>query len=299
MNKLLQNSVSKNTMNVYETALSSFTSFRTSFQIEDTWPPPLDHLINYIAFLSKKGYSYKTAKSYLSGINYKMKINNWNDYSGSFILGKMLNGMQRLGKHVDSRKPITIDVLKQILPVLRNVCDSYYETIMFSAAFSLSFFGFMRIGEIAYLNKNADHVLQISDISFNNSNSEVFVSIKSSKTDQIGLSTTLILSKNENDEICVIDNLRKYIQLRPKIDGPLFCHLSHNALNRNQFLAVLRAALNFVGLDADEFNTHSFRIGAATTAALAGKTDDEIKSMGRWNSNSFRSYIRIEHIVKF
>jgi hypothetical protein len=41
------------------------------------WSPPIDHLINYIAFLSKKkkGYSSATAKSYISGISYKIKIN--------------------------------------------------------------------------------------------------------------------------------------------------------------------------------------------------------------------------------
>lgn len=267
--------------------------------MKEIWPPPIDHLIYYIAFLSKEGYSYKTAKTYLSGINHKIKLNNWNDHSNSFILEKMLKGMQRIGKTIDSRKPITIDVLKQILPVLRNVCNSFYEQKLFSAAFSLAFFGFMRIGEIAYSNKAADHVLQISDISFNDSYSEVFVVVKSSKTDQTGHSTTLILSQNENDQICAVHNLKAFIQLRPKVAGPLFCHLNHIAISRYQFLVVLRAALNFVGLNADDFNTHSFRIGAATTAAIAGKTDDEIKSMGRWNSNSFRSYIRIGHMVKF
>ena len=44
------------------------------------WSPPIDHLINYIAFLSKKkGYSSATAKSYISGISYKIKINNLED----------------------------------------------------------------------------------------------------------------------------------------------------------------------------------------------------------------------------
>ncbi|VDI67713.1 Hypothetical predicted protein [Mytilus galloprovincialis] len=129
--------------------------------------------------------------------------------------------MQRLGKRVDSRKPITVDVLKRIILILHHVCKSNYETTLFRAAFALAFFGFMRIGEITYVNKNADnHVLKISDIKFNDIDSEVFVTIMSSKTDQIGCSTTLILSSNVNDnELCVVKMLKDYLQLRPDSQG--------------------------------------------------------------------------------
>jgi hypothetical protein len=108
---LLKKSVSKSTWNVYENAIQSFERFRNQFGIENIWSPPIDHLINYIAFLSKKGYSPATAKSYISGISYKIKINNLEDRTQSFILKKMLQGMQGLDKKNDSRKPITIDIL--------------------------------------------------------------------------------------------------------------------------------------------------------------------------------------------
>lgn len=172
-------------MNVYENAITSFSNFRRSFGIEEIWPPTIDHLINYVAYLSKTGYSAKTARTYLSGVNYKMKINNWYDYSESFILEKMLSGMHRLNKRSDSRKPITIDILTQIIPKLQYVCSSSYETQMFKAAFCLAFFGFMRIGEISYISRATDnHIVKISDISFDDKNSELLVKEPSSKTDQ-------------------------------------------------------------------------------------------------------------------
>ncbi len=37
---------------------------------------------------------------------------------------------------------------------------------------------------------------------------------------------------------------------------------------------------------------HSFRIGAATFAAERGFSDAQIRSMGRWQSDAFRKYIR-------
>ena len=107
--------MSKSTWNIYENAIQSFERFRNQFGIENIWSPPIDHLINYIAFLSEKGYSPATAKSYISGISYKIKINNLEDRTQSFILKKMLQGMQRLDKKNDSRKPITIDIMQKII----------------------------------------------------------------------------------------------------------------------------------------------------------------------------------------
>jgi hypothetical protein len=61
--------------------------------------------------------------------------NNLEDRTQSFILKKMLQGMQRLDKKKDSRKPITIDILQKIIPILRMVCSSNYETHLLSAAY--------------------------------------------------------------------------------------------------------------------------------------------------------------------
>ena len=44
----------------------------------------------------------------------------------------------------------------------------------------------------------------------------------------------------------------------------------------------------------------SLVIGAATTAATAGLEDSVIRSLGRWNSDAFLTYIRTprEHLAK-
>jgi hypothetical protein len=55
----------------------------------------------------------------------------------------------------------------------------------------------------------------------------------------------------------------------------------------------LKNALKFLKLNPNDFNTHSFRIGAATSFSVLGKFDDEIKKLGRWKSSAFSNYIRI------
>jgi hypothetical protein len=91
--------------------------------------------------------------------------------------------------------------------------------------------------------------------------------------------------------------IKSLLKFRPNIDGQLFCHLNHKKLTRFQFLAILRSALKFISLSSDDYNAHSFRIGAATTAAMLGKNDNEIKYMGRWKSDSFKRYIRMDCLI--
>ena len=64
-------------------------------------------------------------------------------------------------------------------------------------------------------------------------------------------------------------------------------------LTRELFVRELRIALKSVGIEAEKFAGHSFRIGAAaTTAATCGMPDSLIQTLGRWKSSAYTLYIR-------
>lgn len=86
--------------------------------------------------------------------------------------------------------------------------------------------------------------------------------------------------------------IQNFLQVRPESGDILLCHFDGSPLTRHGFSRVLTKAIEFVGLPASDFKSHSFRIGAATTAAMLGIPDDEIKVMGRWKSDTYLSYIR-------
>jgi hypothetical protein len=86
-----------------------------------------------------------------------------------------------------------------------------------SALFVFAFFVFLRICEITETGNASDnHVIEIADIKFEGNNLKV--TIKSSKTDQIGNSTKLILPQNKHESMCVARQLKAYLKIRPNID---------------------------------------------------------------------------------
>ncbi|CAC5378575.1 unnamed protein product [Mytilus coruscus] len=85
----------------------------------------------------------------------------------------------------------------------------------------------------------------------------------------------------------------KITKTMPKSIGPAFIHFGGNYVTRYQFNAVLKKALNVANITSDNFQSHSFRIGAASQSSKMGFSDDEIQDFGRWESKAYKRYIRI------
>ena len=167
---------------------------------------------------------------------------------------------------------------------------------MFQASFLLAFFGLLRVSEFTVDSRSGvcDRVIHVQDVivCHGAESSHMLVTIRFSKTDQYGASTTLRIKGNNLVGSCPVEAMARYLEVRPLTHGPIFCHANGSPLTRYQFSSVLRKVLSFVGLEAAEYGTHSFRIGAATSAAIKGVSEEKIQEMGRWRSGAFKTYVR-------
>jgi hypothetical protein len=49
-----------------------------------------------------------------------------------------------------------------------------------------------------------------------------------------------------NVKICPVHTLLNYLKLRPKLEGPLFCHFNHKSVTRFQVSSMLKSTLRFL-----------------------------------------------------
>ena len=118
------------------------------------------------------------------------------------------------------------------------------------------------------------------------------VRIKQSKTDPFRLGADIFLGASSAPN-CPVQALVNYIAVRSPSPGPLFCFESGSPLSRASMVSEVQQALTNTGLEAAGFTGHSFRIGAANTAAKRGFEDSLIQTLGRWKSSAYLEYIRI------
>ena len=90
---------------------------------------------------------------------------------------------------------------------------------------------------------------------------------------------------------CPVHALSEYMSYRGKNPGPLFLWRG-KPLSRKDFVSSLKLLLSIAGIPNERFNSHSFRIVAATSCAAKGASDAQIRQLGRWHSDAFKRYIR-------
>lgn len=287
---LVHASLSANTKSTYSTALNNFSNFRHAYALSLQWPVPHKQMVLYVAYCFEKQYAPSTIHSYIAGISFVHKINQYPDPAANFVIQKMLEGCRRSRKRRDLRLPISIKMLKSILGSLESICFSLYETNLFKAVFSLAYLGLFRISELVHTNLQ-DRSLKTSDVTFDTNSGAVLVTLRISKTNQSGRPITIRIPNTVENSL-LMDNIRQYNAALPASANFFFCHANLKPLTRYQFCSVLSKAGQRAGL-SPLIKSHSFRIGRATDLAIAGVDCNTIKIMGRWSSTSYAGYIRM------
>ncbi|XP_062617236.1 uncharacterized protein LOC134278946 isoform X2 [Saccostrea cucullata] len=295
---LISNSLFQDSLNSYRNIISQHRDF-IKMHIhpnQDPLPPSLDHLLLYIAYCYRQNLAASTTKTHISAFSFTFKIGNYQDLTQHFLVKKQLLGFSKLNPSSDTRLPITRPILTKLIHVLPLITNSAFIRIMLHAMFLLAFYAFLRIGELTKTGSVKQHYILARHVKFiTNNQSENCIELTIPHCKHSNKSTILQIPQNINKQLCPYQACKNFLSVRShhSQDEPLFSFMDATSVSRKFFTDHMQLALSAFGIPKNLYQAHSFRIGAATTAAESGWSDIQIQYMGRWKSTAFRKYIRI------
>ena len=289
------------THKTYEAAERRYLNFCKSFSIRPL-PTSEEILCYFVACLGQQGLAHTSIRTYLSGVRQLQIAHGFKNPEIDQMprLRQILKGVKvergKEGKAPRPRLPITPSILRKLKAVWLNSNTSFNPMMLWAAAL-VTFFSFCRSGEITVEDErkyDPKTHLSFADVSVDNavSPSVISLNIKYSKTDQGRVGVRVILGRT-GDDLCPVLALLNYLSRRGSKPGVLFQCEDGIPLSKTKFVDATRQALTAAQLPAKDYAGHSFRIGAATTAAMAGLEDSAIQTLGRWKSSSYQLYIRM------
>lgn len=295
-----RNGLANSTQRSYNSAKKRYACFCRSKNI--TPLPASEHLLcRYVSTLADENLRHGTIKCYLSAIRHLHVAEGYGDprVSSMARLEQVLKGI----KMTQARKPgekslVRLPITPELLLKLKGSWskEQGHDSIMLWAAVTLCFFGFLRSGEITVPSDSGfDEGAHLSfrDVAVDSLKdpTSLKIRIKASKTDPFRVGVDIYVGKT-NNQLCPVTAMLAYLVIRGSGAGPLFKFQDGRPLTRVRLVTRVREALAAAGVDQAAYSGHSFRSGAATTAARQGIGDATIKMLGRWKSSAYQLYIQ-------
>ncbi|XP_075059429.1 uncharacterized protein LOC142144452 [Mixophyes fleayi] len=275
--------LAQSSLRVYRAAWRQWVQFSTT---KDQSEAGHRHAVmEYMWLKFCEGASKASMSSTLERISFMSRLNRVVDMTKGFLISKALKGWAKeRPTSSDTRHLITPQILTQLMRVLVEVTWDEYEVLLFRIAFSLAFFGAFRVSEL--VGQAAGHGptgLLTENVVIREDH--LSCKIASSKTDQRGRGCWLHLQAQKDKGLCPVELATQFSLIRP-VNLTFLIHRDKAQLTRYQLNAVLKKAIKLLGFNPSFFSSHSFRIGAATSAALAGALVESIKALWRWKSEA-------------
>ena len=281
----------------YTSAQRQFLQFCRDFSL-DPLPASEDTLILFSTHLAQR-IKPQSLHVYLAAVrSLHVAQGLANPLQPGLKLKQTLRGIERQHFSPPKQKmPLTFDILRDIHSFLNP--SSIDDTVHW-AAITTGHFLMLRAGEFTVPSNeefDTSSHLTAADAKLHTSSDGMeylTVHIKRSKTDQRGQGVTLYTG-HSGHRVCAVCAMKKNLAIRGRpvsSAAPLFQLADSSPVTKAGLLTFVSHLLRLIGIDPSQYSGHSFRIGGATSASLAGLSDYEIKLIGRWNSDCYRRYIR-------
>ena len=246
------------------------------------------------------GLAYVTVRSYIAGVRYAQIKKGWPDPQWGSMprLGQVLRSIRRVRAEKGCREKVRLPISPEPMLQLKKNWQrrNGFDATMLWAATCLCFFGCLRAGEVTAPERGKFYPkahLTFDDMPVDRAEdpTRLSVRLKASKTDQFREGTVIHLGRT-GQALCPVAAMLAYLVRRKEGEGPLFRFEDGRLLTRAWLVREVKEALEEGGVGSTGNSGHSFRIGAATTAAERGVVDSTIKELGQWKSNVFQRYVR-------
>ena len=292
MEKLKSKQTRDSTATNYHAIWRSFNKFLIRLDKKDlvkTWE---ERVILFGTHLVEKGTQSQTIKSYFSAIKHILKVDGYHWDDSKAMLSVITKSCRLLNDTVMIRMPIKKKLLEIILFELRRIHNKQpYLEKLYSAAFSLAYYGLLRVGEIG----KGSHQIKARDIHVGQNKDKMMIILHSSKThgkesrpQKIKIEAT-IPGNQMNMFFCPFKLMRSYLNARgdyKTVNDACFIFRDGTPIKPTHLRKMLRKVLKQLNLKPELYNFHSFRAGRATEMQIFGYSLLAIKTAGRWRSNS-------------
>jgi len=291
----LQSSKANNTVRAYKSDFKDFGVFcaQNGFKSLPTEPKIVSL---YLTYLSTKEAKMSTLKRRLVSIGVVHKLKgHYLDTKHPAIIENIMGIKRRKGSIQKGKKPILINILKQIINVIDQQNKEEIKKFRDRSIILIGFSGGFRRNEIVSLD--------CDDLDFVKEGLKI--NIKRSKTDQFGEGFTKALPYFDRSQYCPVLSMKKWIEISKITSGPVFrrfvkgSKLSENRLTDQTVALLIKEYLNLAGLDNKNYSGHSLRSGFATAAAESGVEERSIMAMtGHKSTEMVRKYIKDANLFK-
>jgi hypothetical protein len=237
---------------------------------------------------------YGAIKSYLPGIRHLCDLVGAS--TDAFSNKQLALVMRSIRRDCPSTKrpkrlAITVSVLSDMLLLLD---PNRYDHAVLWTALTIAVYGLLRAGEMTLKKTEHDDgsILLRSDITWGEDH--FVIHLRASKTDVFREGVDIVIHRNGTLS-CPFAALKALWDASPRQEAhaPLLQDNLGQPYKYTSFHAGIKVLAEQLKFDPAAFGTHSCRIGGATTLALLGYPATVIMTLGRWKSDCYRRYLRL------
>lgn len=271
----------KNSVKAHKTYINEFLQYTSGRQLDPKTPVAVASFMKHCVTDRPKLLGRTTVCCAIpAAINHHFRYANHKSPTDSVLVKETKKTIERsTGTPSTGKSPITLEMLRKITSRTLDNVESIRNTFM------------VLLMTLAMLRESEAVQLKATEVWEENIQSKpsIFVFIQRSKTDQAADGSTIVVSSNQDIQLCPVQWFRRFTQVRDKSATFLFFTLPLSSSTPN---FIVKKLLTSIGIDPKEFGSHSCRRGGCTMAVEKGVDMRLIARHGRWKSSAILSYVK-------